>query len=289
MKKAVAIMAVFILIGVSSVIVDAKNSNSSAYLPPSFTWRDINGTDYTTPIKNQAPAPTCEAYALVAALETKMQYKAGKIYNPDLSEAHLYFYPGGTVRAGYVNIIDAANYLVEHGVPDEGCFPDPHRPYDSPFESLPGWENRTVKITEWGWVNHTQDAIKKALIEHGPLAVCVRFYKDFYYYTGGRGVGGFNFKRDAFAICSAYVQKWRPREEGMIIGHGGTYMHELGHQLGLPHLRVFPWQPLYWLSGNYKSCMNYRYNFKIVDYSDGTHGFMDRDEWGNLDLRAFER
>lgn len=57
-----------------------------------------------------------------------MQYKAGKIYNPDLSEAHLYFYPGGTVRAGYVNIIDAANYLVEHGVPDEGCFPDPTAP-----------------------------------------------------------------------------------------------------------------------------------------------------------------
>jgi len=35
--------------------------------------------------------------------------------------------------------------------------------------------------------------------------------------------------------------------------------------------------------------MNYRYNFKIVDYSDGTHGFMDRDEWGSLDLQRFER
>jgi hypothetical protein len=105
----------------------------------------------------------------------------------------------------------------------------------------------------------------------------------------GRGVGGFNFRHDAFAVASAYVQKWRPEQEGMILGHGGTYMHELGHQLGLPHLKVFPWQPLYWLSGNYKSCMNYRYNFKIVDYSDGTHGFMDRDEWDTLDLQEFER
>jgi hypothetical protein len=35
--------------------------------------------------------------------------------------------------------------------------------------------------------------------------------------------------------------------------------------------------------------MNYRYNFKIVDYSDGAHGFMDYDEWSILDLERFQR
>jgi len=115
-------------------------------------------------------------------------------------------------------------------------------------------------------------------------SVIIHNFRDF-----GRGVAGFNFKRDAFAVCSAYIQKWRPWRKAMIIAHGGAYMHELGHQLGLPHLRVFPWQLLYWLSWNYKSCMNYRYTFKIVDYSDGSHGFMDRDEWSNLDLQRFER
>ncbi|MFO8132956.1 MAG: hypothetical protein R6U10_03335 [Thermoplasmatota archaeon] len=104
----------------------------------------------------------------------------------------------------------------------------------------------------------------------------------------GRGVGGFNFMRDSFAICSAYVQRWRPWEEGMVVGHGGTYMHELGHQLGLPHLRTFPWQPAYWLSGSYRSCMNYRYNFKIVDYSEGGNGAFDRDEWSSLDLARID-
>jgi C1A family cysteine protease len=183
MRKIKTILIIFIFIGIYPAIIEAENSHS--YLPPYFSWRDVNGIDYTTPIKNQAPAPTCEAYALVAALETKMQYKLGKIYNPDLSEAHLFFYPGGSIKAGYVNIIDAANYLIEYGVPDEGCFPDPHRPYDFPFESLPGWENRTVKITEWGWVEHTPEAMKKALIEHGPLIVCMYFWRDFYYYRGG--------------------------------------------------------------------------------------------------------
>ena len=181
-RAALIVIIFFILIGIFPAFIEAEETS---FLPLYFSWRDINGIDYTTPIKNQAPAPTCEAYALVAALETKMQYKLGNIYNPDLSEAHLFFYPGGSVKAGYVNIIDAANYLVEYGVPDEGCFPDPHRPYDFSFESLPGWENRTVKIKEWGWVEHTQEAMKKALIEYGPLVVCMYFWKDFYYYHGG--------------------------------------------------------------------------------------------------------
>lgn len=153
-------------------------------LPPRFCWRDIDGIDYTTPVKNQEPAPTCEAYALCACLETIMQYRSGELFNPDLSEAHLFFYAGGTCDWG-VNVTHAAQYLVEYGVPDEGCFPDPHRNYDFPFESLPGWENRTVKITEWGHVDTEPDAIKEALITHGPLVICIHVWKDFMYYQGG--------------------------------------------------------------------------------------------------------
>ena len=179
MKK-IVVAVVFILLVPAFQIGSSKEN-----LPPYFSWQDVNGVNYVTPVKNQAPAPTCEAYALVAVLETKMQYKLKKIYDPDLSEAHLFFYAGGSIKKGYVNIIDAANYLIKYGVPDEGCFPDPHRPYDFPFKSIDGWENRTVKIKEWGWVKHDQESIKKALIEHGPLAICVHLYQDFYYYHGG--------------------------------------------------------------------------------------------------------
>jgi hypothetical protein len=187
MKKIVTIFLLVILllpvIDISAETVDSGGEKCD--LPSSFSWRNINGVDYTTPVKNQAPAPTCEAYALCASLETLMQYYMGEPYGPDLSETHLYFYAGGTYEAGYVNIIDAANYLIEHGVPDEGCFPDPHRAFDYPYESLSDWENRTVKITEWGWVEHEEDEIKSALIEHGPLVVCLYFWKDFFYYRGG--------------------------------------------------------------------------------------------------------
>ena len=111
MKKTIAIIVVIIFLSTfTNTISKSEKINISidkTDLPSSFTYRNIDGVDYTTPIKNQAPAPTCEAYALCAALETMMQYKTKEIYNPDLSETHLYFYAGGTYEAGYVNLIDA--------------------------------------------------------------------------------------------------------------------------------------------------------------------------------------
>ena len=179
----IIILLTLLIISFQPLIVSEETNTND--LPSFFSWRDIDGIDYSTPVKNQAPAPTCEAYALCASLETILQYETKDLYTPDLSETHLYFYPGGTFDAGYVNIIDAANYLIDHGVPDEGCYPDPHRPYDYPYASLEGWENRTVKITEWGWVEPNNEAIKQALIDHGPLAACFYLYKDFNYYTDG--------------------------------------------------------------------------------------------------------
>ncbi len=187
MKKISSILCITLLL-LPIVSVSALKNNTIepiTVLPAAFSWRDINGTDYTTPIRDQSPAPTCEAFAICAVLETKMQYQLKERYNPDLSENHLFFYAGGTIEKGYVSIVDAAQYLMEVGVPDEGCYPDPHRAFDYSFESLPGWENRTVKITEWGWVDHNITAMKQALIDHGPLIICIHFWQDFFYYKGG--------------------------------------------------------------------------------------------------------
>ena len=185
MKKMTIVLITLILITVPQVFAETKNASSLQELPPYYNWRDIGGIDYTTPVKDQSPAPTCETYALCAVLETLMQYQEGELFEPDLSETHLYFYAGGTYEAGGVHLQDAADYLVEYGVPDEGCYPDPHRPYDYPFESLPGWENRTVKIQEWGWVEKDDEAIKQALIDHGPLVICISVYTNFMQYCGG--------------------------------------------------------------------------------------------------------
>ena len=114
MKKMITIFWVMLLIApvISSCSIKIGTAHEMCNVPSSFSWQDIDGVDYTTPIRDQAPAPTCEAFAFCAVLETKMQYQLKELYNPDLSENHLYFYAGGTIEEGYVNIVDAAHYLM---------------------------------------------------------------------------------------------------------------------------------------------------------------------------------
>ncbi len=77
----------------------------------------------------------------------------------------------------------------------------------------------------------------------------------------------------------------------------GGSTHELGHSLGLTvddyggndnMVAVVPFT-LQWLKyTNYKSCMNYRYTYKILDFSDGSHGVGDFDDWSNFDFSFFK-
>lgn len=75
-------------------------------------------------------------------------------------------------------------------------------------------------------------------------------------------------------------------------------MHETGHTFGIDFMfpvgcdniaTTHPYHIAYWLFKNYKSCMNYRYVYSILDYSDGSHGVFDYDDWSNLDFAFFEK
>jgi len=74
-------------------------------------------------------------------------------------------------------------------------------------------------------------------------------------------------------------------------------VHEMGHNLGIKsgnpdgcdvQLSKYPWQIGWWIYRNYKSIMNYHYTYEILDYSDGSHGKRDYDDWLNIDLGYFE-
>lgn len=78
---------------------------------------------------------------------------------------------------------------------------------------------------------------------------------------------------------------------------GSAIMHEMGHNFGIRGGNppgcdnrgcIYPWRKDFWLYQNYKSCMNYRYTYKIFDYSDGSHGVRDFDDWSAIDLTYFE-
>ncbi|MEF8848206.1 MAG: hypothetical protein V5A68_03645, partial [Candidatus Thermoplasmatota archaeon] len=75
-------------------------------------------------------------------------------------------------------------------------------------------------------------------------------------------------------------------------------MHETGHTFDfwpIPGHNKFSANPLgfgWWLTRLYKSCMNYGYVYRMVDYSDGSRPFLgpffgDYDDWERMDFSYF--
>ncbi len=123
-------------------------------------------------------------------------------------------------------------------------------------------------------------------------------------FTFGSEINGM-FAIDCFTISSSYMET-RAKMFPMINGlqrrtfdskmarayvYAGVMMHETGHGLNLhsPGVdvgdSVYPWQINFWRFGPYRSVMNYRFTYAgLVDYSDGSRGKNDYDDWGTIDL-----
>jgi hypothetical protein len=96
---------------------------------------------------------------------------------------------------------------------------------------------------------------------------------------------------NSYVIATQFYNKYGFYEHSCIM------LHELGHTLGMyighpfgcdNQLMRNPFSIQRILFKNYESVMNYRYTYEILDYSDGTHGFGDFDDWGKMDLAFFQ-
>ncbi|MFH1563062.1 MAG: C1 family peptidase [Nitrospirota bacterium] len=155
-------------------------------LPTTLDWRNVGGTNWTTPIRNQANCGSCVAFGAIGALEPLVRIEVNNPTLPiDLSEQHLFSCGGGDCDWGWYPSM-AANYLKYSGTPDETCYP--YQSWDGNdypcLGTCPDWPNRAVKITQWNWVANNVDNIRGALLGT-PLSTTMDVYDDFFSYTGG--------------------------------------------------------------------------------------------------------
>jgi C1A family cysteine protease len=162
----------------------AEVAPRAAEFPPAWDWRDVEGANWTTPIRDQKACGSCVAFATVGVLETMLKrYYGDAGLRPDLSEAHLFFCGcGNCCEQGWWPSY-ALNYAENSGVPDEACFP--YQDHDMPCStSCSDWQSRAVKVVSWSEVVDV-GARKEWIAAKGPMVGSMAVYQDFFSYTTG--------------------------------------------------------------------------------------------------------
>ena len=110
------------------------------------------------------------------------------------------------------------------------------------------------------------------------------------------GFPGYCFRGNAFQISSSLIED-NPKRKllDMNICYASVFMHETGHTFGFDPIpghntdSYYPWQPGWWKCAPYVSCMNYRYCYRMVDFSNGSNGKNDFNDWVRMDFNYFDR
>lgn len=115
--------------------------------------------------------------------------------------------------------------------------------------------------------------------------------------SGVPGYSNFGWDNlDSIEISSERVHRNHPNKEKAYIIISIT-MHELGHTMGLfvddhggidNKIATMLFTKELFKYFRYKSIMNYQFTYSIFDYSDGTRGRYDFDDWDNLDFKFFK-
>lgn len=155
-------------------------------LPIKFDWRNHNGGNWVTPVKNQGSCGSCWDFAAIGQIEAWWRISNSRLDSViDLSEQFVLSCSPGSCN-GYT-VEGAFDFIEEVGVPPEACM------YYNGLDAFPcsracaDWEEKALKIKGWSYITldfDDVDNIKSALLQQ-PVAGSYVVYEDFMYYTGG--------------------------------------------------------------------------------------------------------
>ena len=210
-------------------------------LPNHFDWRNKDGGNWMTPVKDQGSCGSCWAFSAVGIVEPQYNIFYG---NPnldlDLSEEYLVSdcSSAGTCCGGWH--YDALNFIKGNGITDEACFPyvdasgctcsfdtcDTNCNYRTGgacsdatcSDRCSDWNNRLKKIDETGSVSNNIEMIKENLTAKGPLSVALRMsgYWDGDIYrcspdspvTHAVVIAGYNETGDYWIVKNSWGSSW---------------------------------------------------------------------------------
>ncbi|MCP4137502.1 MAG: hypothetical protein GY754_41430 [bacterium] len=192
--------------------IDKRRVYEYEDFPDSFDWRNYNGKNFVTKIKNQGFCEACAAFAVTAAMESMFHIRNNlPVTDPakgmDLSEQHLFFYNPNALEGTckpqngwHDGENKALEYCSKNGILQTAffCKYNPYSPdYRPPLKELPeNWEEHAYTVTDYKVIVNIHDdnedmkkKMKSVISRHSPIICQMKIGSDFFLYKKGLYIG----------------------------------------------------------------------------------------------------
>ncbi|XP_059148587.1 dipeptidyl peptidase 1-like isoform X2 [Physella acuta] len=180
-----------------------------ASLPASFDWRNVNGVNYVSPVRNQGSCGSCYAFGSLGMDEARVRIQTNNTQQPvfstqDIVECSPY---SQGCNGGFPYLI-SGKYAEDYGLVLENC---------NPYKGVDGKCQTNQKcprhyFTSYKYVGGYYGACNEALMmdaiyTNGPIAVSFEVYGDFMNYKSGiyQHIPGLADKFNPFEITNHVV------------------------------------------------------------------------------------
>lgn len=169
------------------VPVSAEHARLAESLPKSFDWRDVNGMNFVSPIRNQESCGSCYAFASMGMNEARWRIMSNNTATPvfspqDIVECSEY---SQGCDGGFPYLI-GGKYAEDFGLVLEEC--NPYTGKDGPCSTQKSCPRMYSTKYEYigGFYGGCNEALMRIeLVKNGPMAVAFEVYNDFFHYKSG--------------------------------------------------------------------------------------------------------
>lgn len=208
---------------------------SGVTAPPSWDWRNYNGANWLSPVRNQSSCGSCWAFAAIGITEAHYNIISGNPdLNLDLSEQELVSCSGAG-DCGGGSSISALDYIKNTGVSDEICFP--YTASNSVCSKCADWATRLTSIDNYHYQYYPANSAttKDKLINYGPVVVYMGISSEFGGYWDGDiyrcnddssinhavVIVGYNDMGNYWIVRNSWGANWGPDNDGYFkVGYG---------------------------------------------------------------------
>ncbi|XP_071485947.1 dipeptidyl peptidase 1-like [Diadema antillarum] len=191
---------------------------AASALPAEFDWRNVNGQNFVTPVRNQEQCGSCFSFASMGMLASRLQIATNntvkKVFSPQDIVACSQYAQGCEGGFAYLT---AGKYAEDFGVVEESCYPYQGKDMSCSKEKP---NCRRYFATDYRYIGGfyggcNDELMRTALVKNGPVAIGFMVYDDFFNYKSGiyhhTGVKNLMLKYNPFEITNHAV---------LLVGYG---------------------------------------------------------------------